>query len=98
MPFFLLGIFPLTEELLMFHNWRQRQNLTRKRAASQQEQAWRRAKEQRRLTLETLEDRRLMMITPASIIRPSLIKKWLAPLGFSGCCVVVYRTGEDILS
>ena len=83
MPFFLLGIFPLTEELPMFHNWRQRQNLTRKRAAAQQEKARRRAKVQRRLTLETLEDRRLMTITPASIVRPvSQQKNGPALLGF----------------
>ena len=65
----------------MFHNWRQRQNLTRKRTAAQQEKARRRAKEQRCLTLEALEDRQLMTITGIAL-PVSQQKNGRAPLGF----------------
>ena len=66
----------------MFHNWRQRQKLTRKRAAAQQEKARRRAKEQRCLTLEALEDRQLMTITGIALPVSQQKKHGRAPLGF----------------
>jgi hypothetical protein len=51
----------------MFHTWRQKQKLSRMRAAAKQDKARRRAKQQRRMTMEALEDRSLMAVTTTGI-------------------------------